>query len=636
VNRQVSTGSGVAQPRAASGSLGTRQYGRRRARVPDTAVSPSSGPPVKRRAAAGAAQVRRPRLIVLAMAGLALAVRLYLLSRVRYLTGITEYDDGVYLGGAVNLVSGAVPYRDFAFVQPPGILLLMAPVALLAKVASVSAAMTAARLLTAVASAACVALAGSLVRHRGTFVILVTCGLLAVYPADISTAHTLLLEPWMNLLALCGARLAFRRGRLAPPRRLLWAGAAFGLAGAVKYWAVIPALALFVVCLLADGKSTGSRRARAAPAEPGRRAVRFTCGVAAGFALPVLPFAAADPGTFIRSTLLDQASRAGSAVPESLRLASLTGLTAWLNEAGRLTVSAGTHSMFALGDVTAAASWATRWLPVLAAIVGAAALALGYAAGTARARDAVRAARPAARVASTGTEPGATEPAAGRGPGPLEWYALGTLTGTTAAVLAYSAFFYHYPDLPAPWLAIAAGYAAGALRDAYAGRPAGRRRRAPGAGRAGRALVAGAAAVFLLAAAFESWQLSGLHAPDVRANAALIPPGACVVTDEISLAIAANRFTAGSAGCPDVLDSLAVTLVAGHGVSVQGGAQALPQVTAEWRDILSRASYVWLSSSSDRRIAWTPGLRHWFTRRFRPLHPPAGEFSAGQVYVRRG
>jgi len=54
--------------------------------------------------------------------------------RLRYLTGITEYDDGVYLGGAVSLISGTVPYHGLrVFVQPPGILLLMVPVALLAE-----------------------------------------------------------------------------------------------------------------------------------------------------------------------------------------------------------------------------------------------------------------------------------------------------------------------------------------------------------------------------------------------------------------------------------------------------------------------------------------------------------------------
>jgi hypothetical protein len=107
-----------------------------------------------------------------------------------------------------------------------------------------------------------------------------------------------------------------------------------------------------------------------------------------------------------------------------------------------------------------------------------------------------------------------------------------------------------------------------------------------------------------------------------------------VVSDEISLTIAANRFTAGSGGCPDVLDSLATTLVAGNGVSVQGGAKALPRVVAEWRSIFERAQYAWLSGTSGRRIPWTPGLKAWFARNFRPLHAPAGEFSEGQVYVR--
>ena len=119
--------------------------------------------------------------------------------------------------------------------------------------------MAVARLLTVLASTACVPLAGSLLRYRGTLVTLVTCGVLAVYPDDITTAHTLILEPWMNLFCLVGACLAFRRGRLASPSRLLWAGVAIGFAGAVKYWAALPALVLLVVCLVTGrGTSRGT------------------------------------------------------------------------------------------------------------------------------------------------------------------------------------------------------------------------------------------------------------------------------------------------------------------------------------------------------------------------------------------
>jgi hypothetical protein len=599
-------------------------------------------------------------LVTLAVTGFALAIRLYLLTRLRYLTGVTEYDDGVYLGGAISLISGIVPYHGFAFVQPPGILLLMAPVGLLAKVSAVSSAMAAARLLTVGASAACVALLGFLVRHRGTFVTLVACGALAVYPDDIMAAHTLLLEPWMNLLILAGACLAFRNGRLAAPRQLLWAGILFGLAGAVKYWAAIPALVLLVVCLTADRKpgpgeaadpgsgrrtGRGTGRGPRAGSPPGKgRAGRFACGVLAGFAVPVLPFAVPWPGLFVRSTLLDQVSRAGSAVPEPLRLAHLTGLADLLNDAGKLTVSGNEGSLFARGDVTAASTWATGWLPVAFAALLAAFLGLGFAAGQFRARSG-NAATPdtAATARATATPETAAEP--------LEWYALITLGGTLAAVLGYSAFFYHYSDFAAPWLAVAAGYAAGVLGGMFAGgpvaspagrAPAGRAFLTRAAYRAGRPpgatrrLTATVAAAFIVLAGFQAWELSGSHAPDVQADATLIPPGACVVSDEISLTIAANRFTAGSGDCPDVLDSLATTLVAGHGVSVQGGAKALPQVAADWKAIFERAQYVWLSGTTDRRVPWTPGLKEWFARSFRPLHPPEGESSEGQVYVRRG
>ena len=226
-------------------------------------------------------------LVILAATGLALALRLFMLSRPLFLTGVTEYDDGVYLGGAIRLISGTLPYHDFAFVQPPGILLLMAPVAVIAKVSTATHAMAAARLLTVLASALCVPLVGHLVRYRGVFVTVVSCGILAVYPDDITTAHTLILEPWMNLLLLIGVCAAFRRGRLASPRRLFWAGVAIGFAGAVKYWAVLPALALLVVCLVTPAPDGPARR---------RRTCGYALGVVAGFAVPVLPFAAAGPG----------------------------------------------------------------------------------------------------------------------------------------------------------------------------------------------------------------------------------------------------------------------------------------------------------------------------------------------------
>ena len=156
---------------------------------------------------------------------LALLIRGFLLTRSHFLTsGGVEYDDGVYLGEAIRLLHGDLPYRDYALIQPPGIVVVVLPAAIVARLASTTDGLVLARVATVAASAACVALAGNLVRHRGTRVTLVTCGLLAIYPADIMAARTLLLEPWMNLCALLAATAAFRDGRLAGPRRLAVAG----------------------------------------------------------------------------------------------------------------------------------------------------------------------------------------------------------------------------------------------------------------------------------------------------------------------------------------------------------------------------------------------------------------------------
>src|SRR6516165_4681303 len=277
-----------------------------------------------------------PGIVMLLATALAVAIRLFTLSRSGYLIGITEYDDGVYLGAALRMTEGAMPYKDFAFIQPPGILLLMTPVALIAKLTTTVKALALARLLTALASAACVPLAGNLVRYRGTVVTLVTCGVLAVYPDDITTAHTLMLEPWMNLFCLLGITAAFRRGHLARPGRLVWAGLALGFAGTIKFWAIAPAAVLLALCLI--DREDRVRRVRA-----------YLPALAAGFIIPLAPFLTAAPMTFLRSTITDQAARTGSAVSIAVRLANLTGLIDVFNSKGGISLNAGAHSMYAAG-----------------------------------------------------------------------------------------------------------------------------------------------------------------------------------------------------------------------------------------------------------------------------------------------
>ena len=208
---------------------------------------------------------------------------------------------------------------------------------------------------------------------------------------------------------------------------------------------------------------------------------------------------------------------------------------------------------------------------------------------------------------------------AGR-PSPLEWYVLASCAGAVAAVLAYSAFFYHYADFVAPWLAMSVGCAAGTLCRALASRPGAR-----------RSLIAVAGALVLGLAVFQARELSGLRAPDIYGDRGVIPAGSCVVSDEVSLTIAANRFST-RPGCPAVLDSLATTLVEDNGVSVQGGAKSSARAVAAWRWIFAHTEYVWLSNDSGRRIPWTNALTQWFDHHFKLLKVHHG---TGRVYQRR-
>ena len=351
---------------------------------------------------------------------LALLIRLFTLTRPGFLTSVNEYDDGVYLGASIRLLQGALPYKDYAFVQPPGIILIGIPAALVGQLTTSAAGMAVARVATALVSTACVPLAGNLVRYRGALVTAVTCGVLAIYPADITTAHTLLLEPWMNLLCLLGANAAFRRGHLTRPGRLAWAGVALGAAGTIKYWAAAPAAVLLAFCVL-----SGTERAR--------RTRAYIGGLAAGFVIPVLPFIIGAPVMFLRSTILYQVTRDGTPVPTSMRLAHLTGLIDFLSrKTGGLSLLAGSSSLFASDSTANTPSSNAGWLPYAFAAVIIAVIAIAFAWNPKR-------------------------------PSPLEWFALTTACLSSLGLLFYSAFFYHYPSWAGPWIAITVGCAAGVL-----------------------------------------------------------------------------------------------------------------------------------------------------------------------------
>jgi Dolichyl-phosphate-mannose-protein mannosyltransferase len=89
------------------------------------------------------------------------------------------------------------------------------------------------RFLSVFAGSAAVVLAGFLVRHRGALAVLLTGGIIAIYPVAAVSSRTVLLEPWLVLFCLAGAVAVFDGDRLTSrTRRLAWGGAAFGFSTA--------------------------------------------------------------------------------------------------------------------------------------------------------------------------------------------------------------------------------------------------------------------------------------------------------------------------------------------------------------------------------------------------------------------
>jgi hypothetical protein len=142
--------------------------------------------------------------------------------------------------------------------------------------------------------------------------------------------------------------------------------------------------------------------------------------------------------------------------------------------------------------------------------------------------------------------------------------------------------------------------------------------------------------IIVAAFAAEAREIRYVHVPTTPAAVdQIVPAGTCLIADQMSLAIAANRFTPPSPSCPDVLDSLATTLALSGGVSPQGGAGSLPKVAAAWESIFSQARYVWLSGDFKARIPWPPALQAWFTAHFR-LAAACPQYANSNLYVNKG
>lgn len=177
-------------------------------------------------------EVDRSSTVIIGMfAVLAAGITLYQLFRPGFLFGLTP-DIASWLGASIRLVHGAIPYRDFDMLQPPGFTLLASPFAFLSEWIGTRDALAVLRLCTPLLAAASVLLIGKVVRHRGPPAVIVACGVMALYPAELYALRSGLLESVVDFFCVAAAALMFEGDSLSPSRRrILLGGIAFGIAG---------------------------------------------------------------------------------------------------------------------------------------------------------------------------------------------------------------------------------------------------------------------------------------------------------------------------------------------------------------------------------------------------------------------
>jgi len=221
-----------------------------------------------------------------------------------------DYDEGVYFSAAGLLFRGVLPYRDFVFVHPPGLLWFLGISAAWpgdpAHLFAVS------RFVAAGLGGVSVYLAGRVAQRGGGLVSgTVAAVLYALYPEAVGVERGPFLEPVLNLscLAFANAWLGGSGGETT--RRWRWAGALLGMALSVKVWAGAWLLA---------GLTTPPRGMR------WRASGHLALGIFLSFALLVMPLALMAPKAFVTQTLFFHALRPMDGTGGLARLQSIFSL----------------------------------------------------------------------------------------------------------------------------------------------------------------------------------------------------------------------------------------------------------------------------------------------------------------------
>jgi hypothetical protein len=204
-------------------------------------------------------------------------------------------------------------------------------------------------------------------------------------------------------------------------------------------------------------------------------------------------------------------------------------------------------------------------------------------------------------------------------PPALDRFATATFVLAVVAFLWPSDFYNHYAAFLAPFLALA--IALPVSRVLGAPPIAGSRARPAALLRRGAAVLATVTltAFAVLQGVAESNMAAAIPAAEIHAAGRAIPPGACVLSDQMSYTIAIDRFASDVPGCSTMVDGVGSDYALSGGRNGLTGAGDVPAVEQLWMSAFRAAQYLWLTSDNTRRIPWTPRLRAYFLANFVPL-----------------
>jgi Glycosyltransferase family 87 len=496
--------------------------------------------------------VRNRWAVVACVALFSAAFLIWEFSRPHALMGLHQadnYNDGVYFGAALRLVSGKLPYRDFTFLHPPGLPIILAPIAALSHIVGEQVAMAIARLLTVVTALGIAVLGTWIVRYRGRFAMMTTGLVLACFPLTVDVSNTVELEVYfilpclLGILALFGSTGAFTTSH----RRTLVGGLAFGFACTVKVWALMPIVAVLAVyaayCLA--NRHWGQAR-------------WLIGGIMTGAAGPIVPFFALAPRSFMHDVVFVQLTR---------------GTSGW----AELSIGARIPWMIGFGGVPGLKATPAMAVGVLLTL--AMAVVVSYAVV-------------GARVA-------------------LDWFILAAAAATVAGLCVPHQFFNGYGYLPGVFLALLLGVVIGRFARAVMVGRFGAKPNTVLLRRMAMMIILIVAYAGTLARLGYARNFTASYVDVGRALSAYIRPGACVVFDGATALIQADRFVP-ARNCPATIDPYGQWLDANPAHPPPYAGPFEPQLVRTWEAAMRQADYLLLAAPQTNFVPWTPQLQSYF------------------------